>query len=155
MKGQFNNRNDKSRAEQAILKSHLLEHKKHLQTLCLGPDERSNKIKSNYGQTFYKLCIVNTTSALCKEYKLQLRCKNSELFRLIPRKKDSRYQVSVLNLLTENINTTPLRYGLHQSFTDKNKYVKINVSVEFETLTGFLDPHFTHREKESFHKYLR
>ena len=60
-----------------------------------------------------------------------------------------------MNLLTENINTTPLRYGLHQSFTDKNKYVKINVSVEFETLTGFLDPHFTHREKESFHKYLR
>ena len=155
MKGQFNNRNDKLQAEQAILKSHLLEHKKHLQTLCLGPDERSNKIKSNYGQTFYKLCIVNTISALRKEYKLQLRCKNLELFRLIPRKKDSRYQVSVLNLLTENINTTPLRHGLHQSFTDKNKYVKINVSVEFETLTGFLDPHFTHREKESFHKYLR
>ena len=60
-----------------------------------------------------------------------------------------------MNLLTENINTTPLRHGLHQSFTDKNKYVKINVSVEFETLAGFLDPHFTHREKESFHKYLR
>ena len=33
--------------------------------------------------------------------------------------------------------------------------MKINVSVEFETLTGFLDPHVTHREKESFHKYLR
>ena len=39
--------------------------------------------------------------------------------------------------------------------TDKNKYVKRNVAVELETLAGFLDPHVTHREKESFHEYLR
>ena len=98
----------------------------------------SNKIKSNYGRTFHKLCIVNIISALRKENKSQLRCKNTKLFRLIPRKKDSRYQVLILNLSTENINTTPLRYGLHRSFTDKNKYVKRNVAVELETLAGFL-----------------
>ena len=113
------------------------------------------QIKSSYGRTFHKLCIINIISALCKENKLQLRCKNSKLFRLIPRKKDSRYQVSVLNLLTENINTTPLRYGLHHSFTDKNKYIKRNVAVEIETLARFLDPHVPHREKEYFHEYLR
>ena len=132
-----------------------MEHKKHLQTLCLGHDEISNKIKSNYGRTFHKLCIVNIISALHKENKSQLRCKNRKLFRLIPGKKDSRYQTPVLNLSTENINTTPLRYGLHHSFTDKNKYVKINVAVVLETSAGFLDPHVTHREKESFHEYLR
>ena len=133
------NRNDKLRAEQAILKSHLLKHKKHLQTLCLGHDAISSKIKSNYGWTFRKLCVINIISALHKENKLQLRCKNSKLFRLIPRMKDSQYQVPVLNLSTENINTAPLRYELHHSFTDKNKYVKRNVATEFEILARFLD----------------
>ena len=155
LKGQFINRNDKLRAEQAILKSHLLEHKKHLRTLCLGHDEISNKMKSNYGRTFHKLCIVNIISALRKENKSQLLCKNSKLFRLIPRKKDSRYQVPVLNLSTENVNTRPLRYGLHHSFTNKNKYVKRNVAVELEISAVFLDPHVTHREKEFFYEYLR
>ena len=41
-----------------------------------------------------------------------------------------------MNLPTENINTGPLRDGLHHSFTDKNKYVKRNVAVELETLAG-------------------
>ena len=52
-----------------------------------------------------------------------------------------------LNLSTENINAAPLRYGLHHSFTDKNKYVKRNVAVELETLTGVLDAHVAHTEK--------
>ena len=68
--------------------------------------------------------------------------------------KDSQYQVPVLNLSTENINTAPLRYELHHSFTDKNKYVKRNVAVELETLAIVLDSHITQREKASFHEYL-
>ena len=60
-----------------------------------------------------------------------------------------------MNLSAENINSTPLRHGLRHSFTDKNKYVKTNVSRQLKTIAGFLDPHVTHREKESFHKYLR
>ena len=92
-----------------------------MRILCLGHDEISNEIKSNYGQTFYKLCIINIISVLRKENKLQLRCKNSKLFRLIPRKKDSQYQVPVFNLSRENINTAPLRYGLYHF---KNKCLK-------------------------------
>ena len=38
---------------------------------------------------------------------------------------------------------------------DKDKYVKINVAVELETLARFLNHHVTHREKESFHEHLR
>ena len=45
LKHHFVNRNDKLRTEQAILKSLLEEHKKHLQTLCLGLDVIPNKIK--------------------------------------------------------------------------------------------------------------
>ena len=100
----------------------------------------------------YYIIII---SALHKEKKLQLRCKNLKLFRLIPIKKDTQHhQVPVLNLSTESMNATPLRYGLHHSFTDKNKYLTTNVALELETLAGVLDAHVTHTEKESFHEYL-
>ena len=36
-------------------------------TLCLCDDEISNIIKSNYGRTFHKLCIINIISSLHKE----------------------------------------------------------------------------------------
>ena len=60
-----------------------------------------------------------------------------------------------MNLSTENINTALLRYGFHNSFMGKNKYVKRNVAVELVTLARFLDPHVTQIEQESFHEYLR
>ena len=60
-----------------------------------------------------------------------------------------------MNLSKENINTAPLEYGLHHSFTDKNKHVKRNVAVELETLARILDADVTPTEKESFHEYLR
>ena len=60
-----------------------------------------------------------------------------------------------MNLSTENVNIAPLRYELHHSLTDKNKYVKRNVAVELVTLARFLDPHFTQGEQESFHECLR
>ena len=44
-------------------------------------------------------------SALRKENKLQLICKNSKLLRSILEKKESQYKVPVLKLSTENINT--------------------------------------------------
>ena len=100
-----------------------------MRTLCLGNDEISNIIKSNYDRLFHKLCVINIISGLHEENKLELWCKNSKLFRLIPRKKDNQHQVPLLNLSTENINIAPLRYRLHHSVTDKNKYVKRDVAV--------------------------
>ena len=63
----------------------------------------------------------------------------------------------MLNLSAESINTTPIRYGLHLSFTDKNKYVAVeldkrNVAIELETLARVLHGYVTSREKESVHQ---
>lgn len=60
-----------------------------------------------------------------------------------------------MNPSTENINSASLRNRLHHSFSDKNKYVKITLAVDFETLARVLDAQITHTEKEPFHKYLR
>ena len=58
-----------------------------------------------------------------------------------------------MNLSAENINTAPLRYGLHQSFTDKSEQVRSDVALEFDTLAKVFDAHITHTEKEFFQKY--
>ena len=131
LKSKLINKNDKLSAEQALIESSSGA-QRHLRTLCLDLYEISSKIKSNYCGTFHELIIINIISALRMENKLQLRYKYLQLFRLVHRKQDTQYQVPVLNLSTGNITTAPLQYGLHHSFTKKNKYVKRNVAVELE-----------------------
>ena len=48
-----------------------------------------------------------------------------------------------------------LKYGLHQSFIDKNRPIKQNLAVEFEALSPKLDPFIKEDSKENFHEYLR
>ena len=48
-----------------------------------------------------------------------------------------------------------LKYGLHQSFTDKNGHIKRNLAVAFEALPSKLDPFIKEDSKENFHEYLR
>ena len=51
------------------------------------------------------------------------------------------------------MDVTGLKYGLHQSFTDKNRQIK-NLAVEFEALSSKLDPFVKEDLKEIFHEYL-
>ena len=51
--------------------------------------------------------------------------------------------------------TAPLRYGLYHSFTDKNKYVKRNVTVELKRLARVLDAQVAETHKKVFHEYVR
>ena len=48
-----------------------------------------------------------------------------------------------------------LKYGLHQSFIDKNGHIKRNLAVEFEAFPPKLDPFIKEDSKENFHEYLR
>ena len=87
---------------------------------------------------------------------MQLRCKNKKLHNLIiskPKKLDS-YKIPVLNLSSENLDIEPLRYGLHLSYGDKNKYVKRNVATELESLSIILDKYVNLSSKENFHEHL-
>ena len=53
----------------------------------------------------------------------QLKCKNKKLRRLISEKLVNRdnYNIPVLNLSSYELDVSGLKYGLHQSFTDKNQ----------------------------------
>ena len=87
----------------------------------------------------------------------QLKRKNNKsriLFLKVAENRHS-YQVLVINLSSKVLDTKPLKFDLHQSFTDKNKFVKRNVAVEVEALADFLDHYFEQFDKEAFHEYLR
>ena len=87
----------------------------------------------------------------------QLKCKNKKLRRLITQKQINRdnYNRPVVNLFPHELDVSGLKYGSHQSFTDKNKHIKRNIAVEFEALSSKLDPFINDDSKENFHEYLR
>ena len=45
--------------------------------------------------------------------------------------------------------------GSHQSFTDKNKFIKRNVAVELEAVGDSFDHYVKQSDKAAFHEYLR
>ena len=60
-----------------------------------------------------------------------------------------------MNLSSESLDLSSLKYGLHQSFVDKNKYVKRNVAVEMKSRAVRLDKYVDVSMKETFHGFLR
>ena len=61
----------------------------------------------------------------------QLKCKNKKLRRLISKKpvNGDNYNIPAVNLFSYELDVSGLKYGLHQSFTDKNRYIKRNIAV--------------------------
>ena len=96
-------------------------------------------------------------TVLCPENIKQLR-KNNKIhnlkikFNKLPKDK---YNIPVLNLSSELVDLSSLKYGLHQSFVDKNKYVKRNVAVEMESVSVRLDKYIDVSMKETFDEFLR
>ena len=97
-------------------------------------------------------------AALRQENTKQLICKNEKLhnlkimFNKLPKDK---YNIPVLSLSSASLDLSSLKYGLHQSFVDKHKYVKRNVAVEMESVALRLDNHVNVSMKETFHEFLR
>ena len=54
------------------------------------------------------------------------------------------------NLKSELLNLPSLKYGLVQSFIDKNNYFKRNFAVEMESLVVRLDKHVNVSMKKNF-----
>ena len=91
--------------------------------------------------------------SLSKKNTDQLRCKRKKITKLTPSKR-SRYNIPVINLSSHEIKTEGLKYGLHHSFVDKNKYVKQNIAVELEYLANRVNGQVKQVEKEDFHNFL-
>ena len=103
------------------------------------------------------MLYLNILAVLRKSNLEQLKRKNNKLriLSLKVLKNQHSYHVPVINLSSQVLETKPLKYGLHLSFTDKKKFVKRNVAVELESLAASLDHHVEQSNKEAFHEYLR
>ena len=65
-------------------------------------------------------------------------------------------KVPTINLSSaQSIDISPLEHGLKQCFVDKNKYIKKDIAVEFETLCNSVDKDISPDDKENFHEFLR
>ena len=87
----------------------------------------------------------------------QWKCKNNKLRTLLSQKPvySDNYNIPVVNLSSYELDVSGLKYGLHQSNTDKNRHIKRNLAVELEALSSKLDPFIKVDSKENFHEYLR
>ena len=114
-------------------------------------------MKNKVGLILYRYIWSWILKSLRHTIIVQLRCKNKKLHNLITSKskKLDSYKIPVINLSTENLDTAPLRYGLHHSYVDENKNVQRNAATELESLLINLDKYINPSSKENFHEYLR
>ena len=72
-----------------------------------------------------------------------------------PKHANKTSQVPVKNLSDFDIDTSSLKYGLHHSFIDKNKFNKRDLAVQFKSLVTIADELVPPKQKAEFHKFLQ
>ena len=64
----------------------------------------------------------------------QLKTKNKKICLVKRKKPPCNYQVPIINLSDFETDTTCLKYGLHHSLMDNNKFIKHDLGIEHEPL---------------------
>ena len=153
---QFVNNKDKTRSEESILKSNLVAHKRNIQILSGNHEDFAEQLKQKYGAILFRMLFLKILAVSQRPNLEHLKHKNNKLWILslkVLKNRDS-HQAPVINSSSQVLDTKPLKYGLHQGFTDKNKFVKRNVAVEHEGLAASLDHYVKQSDKKAFHEYL-
>ena len=75
--------------------------------------------------------------------------------KLKPKEQHILYQVPIINLSDYDTDFSCLKYSLHHSFIDKNRFIKLDLGVELETLAANVDEFVSLEVKEEFHQFLR
>ena len=103
------------------------------------------------GKVILRILLTELCNSLRKSNILQLKIKNNKIRNRRPKHVNKTSQAPVKNLPDYDIDTSSLKYGLHHSFTDKNKFIKRDLAVEFESLVTTVDELVTPEQKEEFH----
>ena len=146
LKGNFISSIDKKQAEKKVFKKNLFKHSNNLKII--------NELLKLLGKVMLRISLVDLCNSLRKSNILQLKTKNNKICNGRPKHANKTSQVPVKNLSDYDIDTPSLKYGLHHSFIDKNKFIKRDLAVEFESLVTTVDELATPEQKEDFHKFL-
>ena len=127
VKGQFIILKDQRSVEKKVLLSHLKDHCFCLRKLMEEHSTSTEGLHNILNSRFFKIVSFKVLAALQQENTKQIICKNKKMHNLkikfIKLPKD-KYNIPVLNLSSASLDLSLLKYGLHQSFVDKHKYVK-------------------------------
>ena len=154
-KGNFMSSIDKKQAEKKVIKKHLFEHRNNLKHLKLRHYKIINELLKLLGKVILRILLIDLCNSLCKRNILQLKTQNNKIRNLRPKHANKISQVPVKNLSDYDTDTSSLKYGLRHSFIDKNKFIKRDLAVEFESLVTTADKLITLEQKEEFHEFLR
>ena len=161
VKGNFKNDKDRFSGVKKILNSELREQQQNLKILSNSYSQLRDKITTKYGRGAFKFTQKFVHSFLTKERRSSLATKTKKINFMMSRvnknNKDD-YQAPIINLTNFEIPATAtaqLKFGLQQSFVDKNKQTKIFIAAEFERLAYTVDSSVPNEQKDNFHHYLR
>ena len=120
------------------------------------------EIINKYGRGAYKFIARLIEQQLSTERRNSLKTKNKKINHLLAEgnrfRRDGEYCVPIINLTDHELTDTEkshLKFGLHHSFVDKSKYVKVNLATEFESLVHRVRNTVEQEELEDFHHFLR
>ena len=82
----------------------------------------------------------------------QLKTKNKNIHKLKLKEQHISYQVPTIKLSDYDIVSSCLKWDLHHSVIDKNRFIKRDLGVELESLAANVDEF---ERKEKFHQFLR
>ena len=143
-----------------LIKSHIREHKK-----CIISVKEENKrsrrvLTEKCGFVLANLLFKQILTDLRNENTEQIKTENKKLSNLwkfnINKSQENYYEIPIVNLSSfRNLSTSCLKFSLHQSFVDKNKFIKRDIAIELESVAEKLDNSIGHEQKEEFHEYLR
>ena len=69
----------------------------------------------------------------------QLKTKIRKIHKLKPKEQHIQHQVPIIDFSDYDTDSSCLKYGLHHSFIDKNRFIKWNLGVEFESFAANVD----------------
>ena len=158
VKGQFINLKDQRSTEKKVLLSHLKDQRFRLRRLLEEHLASTEALRNILNSRFLEIICFKVLAALRQEKTKQVICENKRLFSLkikFNKLTKDKYNIPALNLSSASLDLSSLKYGLHQSFVDKRKYVKPNVAVDMESVALRLDNYVDVSMKETFHECLR
>ena len=106
------------------MKKYLFEHRNNLKHLKGRHYKIIKELLKLLGKVILRILIIDLCNSLRKSNILQLKTKNNKIRNRRPKHANKTSQVPVKNLSDYDIDTSSLKYGLHHSFIDKNKFIK-------------------------------
>ena len=138
-----------------MIKKQLSDHRNNLQYLRIKHLELSSNLLQLFPKVVFRVLLRNISNSLRMSNIQQLKTKYKKIHKLKPKEQHISYQVPIINLTDYDIDSSCLKYGLHHSFIDTNRFIKRDLGVELESLAASVDEFVSPEVKEEFHLFLR